>query len=76
MSPAIIRLPTVRERTGLPTSTIYYYIRLGIFPAQVALGGGRSVGWYSDVIDNWIQSRVSLGKADSSSRITGGEHGA
>ena len=63
MSLSILRLSAVQERTGLPTSTIYHYIRLGIFPASVALGGGRSVGWYSDAIDSWVQSRQSVNKS-------------
>jgi predicted DNA-binding transcriptional regulator AlpA len=63
MTANIIRLPAVRERTGLPSSTIYHYIKLGIFPASVALGGGRSVGWYSDLIDSWVQTRQSVNKS-------------
>ena len=58
MSTAILRLPAVRERTGLPTSTIYHYIRLGSFPKQIVLGP-RSVGWRSEEIDAWVDSRQS-----------------
>ena len=56
MNHAILRLPAVCERTGLPISTIYHYIRLGSFPKQISLGA-RSVGWRSDEIEAWIDSR-------------------
>jgi prophage regulatory protein len=61
MQSKIIRLPTVHEMTGLPTSTIYYYIKNKSFPAPVSLGA-RSVGWRSDEIDDWIQTRQSTRK--------------
>jgi prophage regulatory protein len=59
MTNSIIRLPAVRARTGLPTSTIYHYIRLGSFPKQIVLGP-RSVGWRVAEIDAWIESRQAV----------------
>ncbi|GEM_PF-7101010 len=38
MSDKILRLPEVRDRTGLPTSTIYYLINRNEFPKQTRLG--------------------------------------
>lgn len=58
MNSIILRLPAVRERTGLPTSTIYHYIRLGSFPKQISLGQ-RSVGWQSQDIDAWIAAKIA-----------------
>lgn len=57
MTDYILRLPTVKERTGLSRSSIYRYISLGIFPKSVPLGG-HSVGWLSSEIDKWIEERV------------------
>lgn len=58
MPRVILRFPAVEKRTGVPLSTTYHYMRLGIFPKQVRLGA-RSVGWYADEIDEWIESRQS-----------------
>jgi len=44
MATSILRLPTVKDRTGLSRSTIYLRISQGKFPKPVSLGG-RAVGW-------------------------------
>jgi prophage regulatory protein len=46
----ILRLPQVRERTGLSTSTIYSMMAKGLFPKQVQLGP-HSVGWVDGEVD-------------------------
>ena len=43
MATAILRLPTVKERTGLSRSSIYLRIAENRFPKPVSLGG-RAVG--------------------------------
>lgn len=53
---SILRLPAVKARTGLSRSTIYAYIKTNRFPPPVSLGL-RSVGWRSEDIDAWVQSR-------------------
>jgi prophage regulatory protein len=58
MGNSILRLPTVKERTGLSRSEIYRRIRLGEFPKQVPLGP-RSVGWAEAEIDAWIAKAIS-----------------
>jgi prophage regulatory protein len=57
----LIRLAEVKRRTGLPTSTLYKEIAEGRFPRQVPIGA-RAVGWCSDEVETWIQSRVSKRK--------------
>ena len=57
MKNRIIRLPEVINRTGLSRSTIYDYIKTGLFPKQINLGI-RAVGWYEDDIDRWLQSKT------------------
>tara|TARA_R110002096_G_C14436352_1_gene710342 strand:- start:286 stop:474 length:189 start_codon:yes stop_codon:yes gene_type:complete len=54
--PKILRIARVSERTGLPKSTIYQYIREGRFPKSIPLGE-RSVGWKEEDINQWINSR-------------------
>jgi prophage regulatory protein len=58
---SMLRLPTVIDRTGLSRSSIYKRISDGTFPRLASLGGpravnSRAVGWYSDQIDQWIES--------------------
>lgn len=53
---ALLRRPLVSELTGLPRSTLYDYIRRGLFPAPVRLGA-RSVAWHSHQVLAWIESR-------------------
>lgn len=49
----IIRLPTVRSRTGLSRSTIYRKMADGTFPRQVPISI-RGAGWYESAISRWI----------------------
>lgn len=53
---SILRLPDVKQRTGLSRSSIYNAINAGVFPRHVSLGA-RAVGWLSNDIDEWIASR-------------------
>jgi prophage regulatory protein len=57
MPNTILRLPTVKIRTGLSRSSIYLYIKAGIFPQPVSLGP-RAVGWVDSEIDAWIDDRT------------------
>ncbi len=52
-----MRLKDVRAATGLGRSTIYKYIKLGVFPPAVKLGG-RSVAWVEVEIQAWIAKRI------------------
>lgn len=53
----IYRIKEVCCLTGLKQSTIYKLIRENSFPKSIHLTA-RSTGWPSDVIDNWISSRI------------------
>ncbi|WP_018995158.1 AlpA family transcriptional regulator [Thioalkalivibrio sp. ALJ2] len=57
MATKILRLPSVKARTGLSRSTIYLRIAEGSFPAPIPLGG-RAVGWIEEEVDNWIKERI------------------
>lgn len=57
MSNSIIRLPAVKNKTGLAHSTIYLRIKQGTFPKQVSLGG-RTVGWVEGEIETWLSNRI------------------
>lgn len=58
----ILRLPEIIEMTGYGRSTIYLYIKQGIFPRPVKIGR-RAVGWPVDEVRNVMQARIE-GKDD------------
>ena len=53
----VLRLPTVKARTGLSRSTIYLRISEGNFPKPVSLGG-RAVGWIEAEINSWLAEQI------------------
>jgi prophage regulatory protein len=57
MQHTILRLPEVKQRTGLSRSSIYLRISNKEFPAPISLGG-RAVGWLKEEIDGWLVTRV------------------
>jgi prophage regulatory protein len=57
MTNAILRLPTVKVRTGLSRSTIYQQVAEGSFPRPVNIGA-RAVGWVESDIENWISRKI------------------
>jgi prophage regulatory protein len=56
--PSFLRLPQVRQITGLPRSSIYAKVAAGAFPSPVALGA-RSVAWVDSEINDWVASRIA-----------------
>ena len=58
MPHTMLRLPTVKARTGLSRSTIYLRISRGTFPAPVSLGG-RAVGWIEAEVNAWLTARIA-----------------
>ncbi len=61
MTHTILRLPSVKSRTGLSRSTIYLRIAEGTFPRPVSLGG-RAVGWIEAEIQDWLQRRIDASR--------------
>jgi prophage regulatory protein len=57
----LLRLPQVKETTGLSKSTIYARIAEGTFPKQIPLGP-RLVVWVESDIQNWISEQVSAAR--------------
>lgn len=62
MATVILRLPTVKARTGLSRSTIYLRISEGSFPRPVSLGG-RAVGWIEAEIDEWLAQQIETSRS-------------
>ena len=61
MNKTILRISDVTARTGLPRSSIYLKVSLGEFPKPISLGL-RAVGWVSDEVDAWIDSRIKASR--------------
>jgi prophage regulatory protein len=53
----ILRKPAVRELTGYSDTQIWRLEKAGQFPARLQIGPG-AVGWYSDEIEAWIETRT------------------
>lgn len=57
----ILRLPTVKDRTGLSRSTIYLRIASGEFPKPIPLGG-RAVGWLESEVNDWLEQKIKAAR--------------
>lgn len=53
----ILRLPEVIKVTGLPRTTIYYFMKNGRFPNSISLSA-RLVGWLESDVQDWISSKI------------------
>lgn len=57
MANKILRLPVVKEFTGLSRSTIYLRISKGSFPKPIKLGD-RAVGWIESEVNDWLTKQI------------------
>ena len=58
-----IRIATVTDLTGIPRSSVYDLIKRNLFPAQISLGGGKSVAWLESDVMAWMAERIAASKA-------------
>lgn len=58
----LLRLPSVRQKTGLSRSAIYRLNALGQFPPRIKLSPMVSA-WDSAAIDAWITGREAATRA-------------
>ncbi len=56
MTHKIVRLPEVKNSTGLSRSSIYLRMANKDFPKSISLGG-RAVGWFEADIQNWLENK-------------------
>lgn len=54
----LLRLPAVKERTGLSRTKIYELLETGAFPRPVKISE-RLNAWPDSEIDAWINARIS-----------------
>jgi len=53
----VLRLPQVRQVTGLGRSMIYQLEADRRFPRRIKIGA-RAVGWLQDEVQAWVAERV------------------
>jgi prophage regulatory protein len=53
----VLRLPAVRDRTGLSAATIYRQIKAGRFPKPIKVCGDHGAGWIEAEVEDYIQAR-------------------
>lgn len=58
----LLRLPAVKDQTGLSRQSIYRLIAKGDFPSPVKLGK-RTSTWDSREVEAWIASRIAARNA-------------
>ena len=64
MSKKFIRLPEVKNKTGLSRSSIYLRMSNRQFPQSISLGvGSRAIGWLEDDINQWLEQCIAASKA-------------
>ncbi|WP_461516618.1 helix-turn-helix transcriptional regulator [Porticoccus sp.] len=66
MLQTILRLPAVKQQSGLSRSTLYLRISEGLWTKPISLGG-RSVGWPATEIETLNAARIA-GKTDDAIR--------
>lgn len=54
----ILRLPAVKDATGLGRTKIYELMKEGSFPKARRIAGAQAVGWDSLEIDAWIAEQL------------------
>ena len=62
MSNKIIRLPAVKEKTGLSRSSIYLRMTKNDFPKSISLGD-RAIGWLESDIEQWLDDKIAASKS-------------
>ncbi|MGE5539628.1 MAG: helix-turn-helix transcriptional regulator [Gemmatimonas sp.] len=58
----IFRRKQVEAHTGLSRSTIYAWVRDGLFPAPISLGP-KAVGWLESELDAWLAERTRASRS-------------
>lgn len=61
-APVFLRIGTVIKLTGISRSTIYAWVRKGLFPAPVRIGP-RASGFIQSDIEQWQRDRVTASRA-------------
>ena len=58
----LLRLPAVMEMTGLGRSTVYKLVQAKEFPEPVHVAVPKMTVWPSDVVEQWVQDQLDVGR--------------
>lgn len=61
MQQQLLRLPRVREATGLARSTIYQLVSENRFPRPIKISE-RSTAWVASEIQEWVEQRIAASR--------------
>ena len=61
MTDSFLRLPKVKQLTGVGRSQIYHLIKQGKFPKQIHIGP-KSVAWLDSEVSEWMKERIRLSR--------------
>ena len=61
MTNQLLRLPQVRDKTGLARSTIYALVAKGKFPAPIK-ASERVSAWILSEVSEWIDQRIEASR--------------
>lgn len=54
----LVRLPDVKELTGLSRSSVYAKVADGSFPQPIPIGK-RAVAWIEGEVQDWIERQIA-----------------
>jgi prophage regulatory protein len=57
----LIRLPEVKQKTGLCTTVIYQRMRDGTFPKNIAISS-QARAWDDDEVNAWISATIAASR--------------
>lgn len=60
----LLRLPEVKDRTGLSRSSINLRVSDGTFPKPVSLGA-RAIAWVESEVERWLRVQIAQSRDSS-----------
>ena len=72
-NPRLIKLPEVKNRTGLGRSSIYGEIAAERFPSPIKIGL-RSVAWIESEVADWIERKIAATREHSETQQVSANH--
>jgi prophage regulatory protein len=73
VNPRLIKLPEVKNRTGLGRSSIYGEIAAERFPSPIKIGL-RSVAWIESEVTDWIERKMAANREYSETQHVSANH--
>lgn len=65
VTPRLIRLPEVMDRTGMGRSWVFQAVKDGRFPGPISVPGSRAVAWVEGEVTAWIAQSIQASRQAS-----------